>query len=257
MTTVFGIVGDPIAQARSPKVFNALFEASGIDAVMVPMHVTPDDFEGAVAGFRRMKNLGGLVITVPHKFAAAQLLSGSSHRVSIAGAANAIRPTENGWVGDLYDGEGFAIGIEANHGSVAGRRCAIVGAGGAGTAIALALIDRAAAEIRVWDLDQARAEALRERLAAYTTIPIVVGPPSISDDLAINASSAGMSPSDGLPFEPALLRQGALVCEAIMKPPKTRLLIEAEKLGHPIQEGRHMLDYQVSAIWDFFGLQPR
>lgn len=256
MTTVFGIVGDPIAQARSPEVFNALFQARGVDAVMVPMHVAPDDFEGALDGFRRTKNLGGLVITVPHKFAAAQILSHSSHRVAITGAANAIRPTESGWIGDLYDGEGFAIGVEAKHGSLAGRRCAIVGAGGAGTAIALALVDRAAAEIRIWDIDQRRAISLRERLMAYTTIPIAVGPPSISDDLAINASAAGMSPSDELPFEPACLRQGALVCEAIMKPPKTRLLVEAEKLGHPIQEGRHMLDCQVSAIWKFFGLQP-
>ncbi|WP_307960521.1 hypothetical protein U8C32_30885 (plasmid) [Sinorhizobium medicae] len=41
-----------------------------------------------------------------------------------------------------------------------------------------------------------------------------------------------------------------------MKPARTRLLMEAEKLGHPIQEGRHMLDYQVGAIREFFGLQP-
>lgn len=52
----------------------------------------------------------------------------------------------------------------------------------------------------------------------------------------------------------ASLKPGALVCEAIMKPPKTRLLVESEKLGHPIQEGRHMLDYQVNAIWEFLGL---
>lgn len=98
---------------------------------------------------------------------------------------------------------------------------------------------------------------MRERLAAaYAAIPIIVSPPSIGDDLAINATSAGMSPFDGLPFDLASLSRGALVCEAIMKPARTRLLMEAEKLGHPIQEGRHMLDYQVGAIREFFGLQP-
>ena len=254
MTTIFGIVGDPVAQVRSPEVFNTLFREKGIDAVMVPLHVTPDHFEGAVEGLRRIGNLGGLVITVPHKFAAARLVSDASHRVEIAGAANAIRPNDTGWAGDLYDGEGFAIGVEANHGSIAGKRCAIVGAGGAGTAIALSLIDRGAAEIRIWDVDTQRAHALQNRLAAFATIPVIVAPPSQLDDIAINASPAGMSPSDRLPFEPASLRRGALVCEAIMKPPRTRLLVEAEKLGHPIQEGRHMLDHQGGAIWRFFGL---
>ncbi|MCQ4630138.1 hypothetical protein GB927_008840 [Shinella sp. CPCC 100929] len=254
MTTIFGIVGDPIAQARSPEVFNALFRERGIDAVMVPMHVTTGDFEDALKGLRHMRNLGGLVITVPHKFAAARLLSDASHRAEIAHAANVIRPTKDGWAGDLYDGEGFAIGVEARHGPIAGRRCAIVGAGGAGTAIALSLIDRDAATIRIFDINQPLAERLSARLAAHTAVPITVGPPSALDDIAINASSAGMSPTDALPFDPAGLRPGALVCEAIMKPPKTRLLAEAENLGHPIQEGRHMLDYQVEAIWNFFRL---
>ncbi|QRI66634.1 hypothetical protein JQ506_25175 (plasmid) [Shinella sp. PSBB067] len=256
MTTIFGIVGDPIAQVRSPEVFNTLFRDRGIDAVMVPLLVTPGHFESAVEGLRRIGNLGGLVITVPHKFAAARLLSEASHRVAITGAANAIRPTDTGWAGDLYDGEGFAIGVEANHGSVAGKRCAIVGAGGAGTAIALSLIDRGVAGIRLWDVDTQRAYTLRNRLAAFTSIPVIVDQPSQLDDIAINASSAGMSASDRLPFEPASLRRGTLVCEAIMKPPRTPLLIEAEKLGHPTQEGRHMLDHQVNAIWDFFRLSP-
>ena len=254
MTTIFGIVGDPIAQARSPEVFNALFRERGIDAVMVPMHVTPGDFEDALKGLRHMRNLGGLVITVPHKFAAARLLSDASHRVEIAHAANVIRPTKDGWAGDLYDGEGFAIGVEAYHGSVAGMRCAIVGAGGAGTAIAHSLIDRGVLEIRIWDVDTQRAHALRDRLAALAPIPVVVDQPSRFDDIAINASSAGMSATDRLPFEPSNLRRGALVCEAIMKPSRTRLLMDAERLGHPIQEGRHMLDHQADAIWRFFGL---
>ena len=256
MTTIFGIVGDPVAQVRSPDVFNTLFRDRGIDAIMVPMHVTPDHFESAVEGLRRIGNLGGLVITVPHKFAAARLLSDASHRVRITGAANAIRPTDTGWAGDLYDGEGFAIGVEANHGSVAGKRCAIVGAGGAGTAIALSLIDRRVAEIRIWDVDRPRADALRDRLAAFASMPVIVEQPSQHDDIAINASSAGMSASDHLPFEPASLRRDTLICEAVMKPPKTRLLTIAESLGHPIQEGRHMLDHQVNAIWDFFRLSP-
>jgi len=256
VTNVFGIVGDPVEQARSPEVFNELFHAHRIDAVMVPLHVSSGDFQTALAGLLRVQNLGGLVITIPHKFAAASLLSSASHRAKVVGAANALRRTDDGWDGDLFDGEGFARGVEARHGPLAGQRCAIVGAGGAGAAIALALIDRSISELRIFDLDHARAASLEGRLAAYTGIPITVGPPTRSTDIAINASPAGMSPLDRLPFEPAILRSGALVCEVVMKPAKTNLLIEAERLGYPVHEGRHMLDFQVAAIWEFFGLQP-
>lgn len=254
MTTVFGIVGDPVAQARSPQVFNALFQSRGIDAVMVPMHVSADDFERTLAGLSGMKNLGGLVITVPHKFAAASMLSQRSHRVEIAGAANAMRWDGTGWVGDLFDGEGFANGVEAQHGQVEGQRCAVVGAGGAGTAISLALIDRHIRSLSIWDIDRSRADMLRNRLAAYTNIPITVAPPSQDIDIAINASPVGMDGLEGLPFDLSQLPPKALVCEAIMKPPKTQLLRDAERLGHPIQEGKHMLDFQVESLSRFFGL---
>jgi shikimate dehydrogenase len=255
MTAVFGIVGDPIAQARSPDVFNALFRERGVDAVMVPMHVVPGDFAAALAGIARIRNLGGLVITVPHKFAAAQLLAVPSYKVAIAGAANAIRLTDEGWAGDLFDGEGFARGVEARHGALAGRRCAIVGSGGAGTAIAIALAERGVREIRLWDIDPGRAVLLQQRLQSFTAVPVTIARPSKDDDIAINASYAGMAPADDLPFSPRDLQPGALICETIMKPPKTRLLVEAERLGHPIQEGCHMLDFQVGAIWEFFGLK--
>src|SRR3954470_24204386 len=121
MTQVFGIIGDPIAQVRSPEVFNGLFRERGVDAVMVPMHVGPDGLEGALNGLRAIGNLGGLLITVPHKPAAAALLRSCSERVRIAGVANALRPASGGWDGDLFDGEGFAIGLEARGFALAGK----------------------------------------------------------------------------------------------------------------------------------------
>jgi shikimate dehydrogenase len=63
-----------------------------------------------------------------------------------------------------------------------------------------------------------------------------------------------MDENDPIPFPLDRLRSGAVVADAIMKPTRTRLLREAEDHGHPIQEGRHMLDNQVDAIWLFFGL---
>ncbi len=254
MTAVFAIVGDPVAQVRSPEVFNRLFRERGIDAVMVPLHVPGDGLAAALAGLRAVANLRGVVVTVPHKPAAAEMLRSATRRVLMAGAANALRPVPGGWDGDLFDGEGFALGLEGRGFRVAGKRCAVVGAGGAGAAISLALAEREAASIAVWDLDTHKAQGLAARLASLTVAPVQVAKPDARTDLAVNATPLGMQPGDPVPIDVSSLSAGTLVAEAIMKPPLTRLLAAAVARGCAVQEGRHMLDNQVEAIWTFFGL---
>ncbi len=205
MTDLYGIIGDPVAQVRSPAVFNARFQAAGLDAVMVPMHVIGDRPGAAIAGLRAIENLAGLVITVPHKPAAARLLRSCSDRVRMAGAANVLRPVPDGWDGDLFDGEGFAIGLEANGFQLAGKRCALVGAGGAGAAIAVALITREIAELTIFDIDEGKTSDLVARLQRLGRCPVSMGRPGRATDLAINATPLGMEAGDPLPFEVAAL----------------------------------------------------
>jgi shikimate dehydrogenase len=182
------------------------------------------------------------------------LLRSGSEGVRITGAANALRPCVDGWEGDLFDGEGFAIGIEARGFHLGGKNCAVIGAGGAGAAIALALLERRVGSLSIWDVDHRKAAFLVERLSAISPVPVAVGEPGKDTDLAVNATPLGMSPDDPLPMAIDSLRTDALVAEAIMKPPMTRLLIEARRRGCEIQQGRHMLDNQVAAIWKFFEL---
>ena len=81
-----------------------------------------------------------------------------------------------------------------------------------------------------------------------------MAPPDAGTDVAVNATPLGMSADDALPFDVAVLRTQALVADAIMKPPMTSLLHAAVAHGCCIQEGRHMLDNQVEAMWRYFGL---
>src|SRR6218665_3568961 len=73
-TRLFAIVGDPIAQARSPSVFNALFAARGANAVLVPMQVPASQLRCAIGGLKCIANLDGIVVTVPHKVSVVELL---------------------------------------------------------------------------------------------------------------------------------------------------------------------------------------
>src|SRR5690606_22300883 len=72
-TRLYAIIADPVAQVKTPEVLNDYFRRNELDAVLVPMHVGADGLEDAFAAFRRMKNLGGVIVTVPHKTTSAAL----------------------------------------------------------------------------------------------------------------------------------------------------------------------------------------
>jgi hypothetical protein len=64
---VLGIVGHPIAQVRAPEVWTGLFQSHGINMICVPFHVLPEHLASFFAGLRAMKNLAGMIVTIPHK----------------------------------------------------------------------------------------------------------------------------------------------------------------------------------------------
>ncbi len=254
-TRLYAIMGDPVAQVRAPMVFNPLLAAAGIDACMVALRVEPAHLAEALAGLRRIANLGGLIVTVPHKMAILPLLADLGPEARRAGAVNVVKPRpDGGWIGEMVDGVGFADGVKAAGHDVAGRRILLVGAGGAGSAIAFPLVDRGARELAIYDVDAVRAAALAERVrAAGGTAQAAARPDPAGFDIAINASPIGMAADDPLPFDPDRLAPGAVVAEVIMKPRETRLIAEARRRGHPVVLGERMLDYQAPAVARFFG----
>lgn len=260
-TRLYGIVGDPIAQVRSPQLFNAHFAERGIDAVFLPIHVRPADVAAFFAGCEALANLDGLVITIPHKAAFAALMGELGPNARRVGAVNTIRRVAPGrWEGELFDGIGFVEGLRGRGFDPAGQAFLIYGAGGAGAAITGALLDTRPSRIAVTDPLPGRAAALSQKLhAAVPGFAVEVVGPEVDPaafDVVVNATPLGMQADDPLSVDPARLRPGTLVAEAIMKPPVTRLLREAEKRGCRIQPGAPMLDCQFGPMLDYFGL-PR
>lgn len=252
-TRLYVIMGHPVGQVRSPLVFNARFADAGRDAVMVPVEAAPDQFRAVLDGLLAVANLGGVVATVPHKQAAAAASARRSGRVELLGAANVLRPTAAGWESDLFDGVGFVNGLRTHGHRPEGRIAAVLGAGGAGLAISEALLS-AGASVTLSDKDSDRAAAGIARLAERFGDAVQEGRPAQSHDLVVNATPVGMNGDTRIPIDLDALQPGALVADAIMKPPVTPLLQEASRRGHPTIEGRHMLDGQAQAIWDFLGM---
>ena len=131
-TLVMLIIGDPIAQVKSPALLTERFAAREVNAVCVPGHVRSADIPAFMAGLRAIANAPGLVITVPHKQAAMGYCDVLTERARYAQSVNVMRRTAAGWVGDNTDGQGYCRGIAAAGGTIAGKRVLLVGAGGAG-----------------------------------------------------------------------------------------------------------------------------
>jgi shikimate dehydrogenase len=258
-TRLFGIVGHPIAHVRVPMAFNERFERDGVDCVSLPFHARPENFAQWVAGLRVMENLEGFVVTAPHKKAMAHLCDQLVGEGKLVGAVNIVRREKDGrLVGDLFDGRGFVNGLLAHGHPLAGKRAFVMGAGGAGNAVAFALARAGVAALTIHNRTQARAEDLTARLRrAYPQCDVRVGSRDArGHDISVNTTTLGLEPGDTLPFEVEQLPRSMLIAEVIMKPERTALIERARALGHPTQEGRHMLDYQVDLIIDFLGLHP-
>ena len=257
-TRVVGIIADPIAQVRTPRVFNALMSQYGCDAVMVPLHVPPAALDTFMAGADAIRNLAGLVVTVPHKEAVLRFCDVLTPAAEWVRAVNVIRfdPADGRHIGTNTDGEGFMAGLQACGRSVDGKRAYIAGAGGAAKAVAAALLDHGATALGIHNRTAGRAVELVERLRSqYADRDIHVASDEPEDyGLAVNATSLGLQPSDPLPFRVHRLASSAVVAEVVMSFDITPLLSAARDRGLAVHLGSRMLDGQIASMARFLGL---
>jgi shikimate dehydrogenase len=254
-TRLFGIVGDPIEQVKSPLVFNPRFKSAGVNAVLVPLNVLPDRFEATLRGLMALGNLDGLIVTVPYKACALTLVDEVKPTGRMIGAINAMRREADGrWTGDMFDGRGLVRGLAEDGLSVAGRRVMLIGAGGAGSAVAFAFADAGAAALTLHDIDGAKAAGLAARLTeAFPGCETRVGTPvAARHEVIVNATPIGMAPGDGLPARLGTLDAAQLVIDVIAKPEVTPFLAEARARGCRTVGGKAMLAGQVPELEKFF-----
>lgn len=251
-TRVVFIVGDPIAQVKSPAGVTALMRERGADAICVPAHVRGDDLADFVRLAGRMPNVDGILVTVPHKLAALPLCATLAARARSIGAANMLRKVPSGWHGDMCDGEAFVAALRAAGARLAGQRALLVGAGGAGAAIAHALVDAGVAELAVHDADAVRRDALLLRLRGYGGVPVRAGSDDPDGfDVACNATPMGMRDGDPLPIRVDRLAAGAVVGDVVTVPTVPPLVARARARGLSASTGSDMFEQVKLSIVDF------
>lgn len=241
-TRLHYIVGDPIAQVKSPAGVTQAFADRGRDAVCVPAHVPPAHLADWVCGASLAQNVDGIIVTVPHKFACTDLCATTSDRAAFLHTVNTMRRNaDGGWHGDMFDGLGFVTALQEKGCQPAGKKALLVGAGGAGSAIAHALVMAGVSELAIHDPDDRRRGSLVDRLAGLGKCPVVHGSADPSGfDLVLNATPVGMKAGDPYPLDVSKLRPNMFCGCVITVPAVTPFIAAARERGCGTMTGTDM-----------------
>ncbi|HSC98354.1 MAG TPA: shikimate dehydrogenase [Casimicrobiaceae bacterium] len=256
MTTIIAHLGYPTEAFKAPMIYNPWFESRGIDAVVVPIGVKPEDYPTALRLIFKFTNVRGALVTMPHKVTTAGLVDEVSLTAKVAGACNAILPRPDGTLlGEQFDGAGFVHGLRRKGLRLQGARVLVSGNGGVGSAIAASLAGAGVAQMALYDRNDASSQALAARLREHYPELVVSTGSNDPDgfDLIVNGTPLGMRPDDPLPFDVGRIGPRTFVGEVVMKQTITPLLAAAQAKGCAIQVGTDMLFEMIPEYLEFFG----
>ena len=263
-----GLIGTGVGPSLTPAMHMAEGRAFGLDYSYRPIDlaaagISPDRI-GEVLSWARALGFDAVNVTHPCKQLVMAHLDHVDPVAATLGAANTVLFTDNGDVGYNTDTTGFAHGFTEGLPNADLADVVLVGAGGAGTAVADALLRLGAAHLTVVDLDVDRAGALAHDLATRHPLPSVDAAafdklPALLPESSgvVHATPTGMAEHPGIAFDAALLRPDLWVADIVYRPLDTALLQAARAVGAPTLDGGHMAVYQaVDAFALITGLHP-
>jgi shikimate dehydrogenase len=223
------------------------YRALGLAFTYVPFAIT--DLPGAITGMRAL-GIRGFGVSQPYKRDVIALVDALEPTAARIGAVNTVVNTDGRLVGYNTDWLGAMRALEEVR-ELRGARVLLVGAGGAGRAIAFGLHDRGAV-VTIANRDRGRAGAL----AAETNASVAgldEGARAGDYDVVINATSVGQADTTAAsPIETAGLHQGQLVMDIVTKPVRTPLLEAAKARGATTLHGGRMLLHQAASQFELY-----
>lgn len=261
-----GLIGERIQASRSPRLHEQEASELGIryfyqliDLQRLGVDVTglPRLLEAA-----QLMGFTGVNITHPCKQAVVPLLDDLSDDAAAIGAVNTVVFAGGKLVGHNTDCWGFAESFKRGLTGAPRNKVVLVGAGGAGAAVAFAALNLDVARLAIYDLDAARAMRLASRLGSRFGLQRVAVVADLAAEIAeadglVQATPVGMQGHPGLPFPAELLRAKLWIAEVVYFPIETELLKHARRLGCRTLDGGGMAVFQAAeALRLFTGLTP-
>ena len=254
-TRLYGLLGSPVSHSLSPFIHNEGFRRLSLNARYLAFPVEGKDLESTLFALRKMR-VGGLNLTMPLKEAVLPLCDSLSKEARLSSSVNTLIFSETGeMTGSSTDGIGFFRALEAENGSVKGKRLCLMGLGGAGKAILSRAVYTELSEIRLLQRASSieKNRAFIEKVEQETGKSIFLG--SYKENLAefleesdilVNSTNVGMNSETSLIPDAKLLHKGLFVADCIYHPLETKLLTQAKKEGLHYMNGLPMLFYQAA-----------
>jgi shikimate dehydrogenase len=256
-----GLIGAGIQQSRTPAMHEREGAAQGLGYVyrLIDLDALKLDngaLEELLTAAQRM-SFTGLNITFPAKQAIIPLLDELSPEASGIGAVNTVVLKDGKRVGHNTDCLGFAEGFRRGMRDAKRDRVVQMGAGGAGAAVAHALLLEGVQQLSIFDVEPARAQALADNLNQhFPGQPAQAGSDLLTAlaeaDGLVNTTPMGMAKLPGMPVPKAALRPALWVAEIVYFPLETELLREARALGCRTLDGGTMAVFQAVKAFELF-----
>lgn len=254
-----GVIGYPLTHSTSPAIFQAAFDAAGIDAGYEAWPTETEQLEGRINALRGDEMLGANV-TIPHKEAVVPLLDRLDPQAELVGAVNTIVHDSGDLIGYNTDVAGFGRALREDAGFDAkGKHVVVLGAGGAARAVVLSLIESRAATILLTGRTPRRLTAVVNDLRGQTSAGITLSWAYWLDgsflvslpkaDLVVNCTPVGTRGSDAADesiLDTDYIPADGTVFDLVYNPAETPLLKAAKEKGAKAVSGLGMLVYQAA-----------
>ncbi len=249
------VIGDPIAQSKSPLIHGFWLKALGIEGDYHRRHVTPDDLAAYIGERRADTGWRGCNVTIPHKVAVMDLVDDPGNIRGTIGAMNTIvRQPDGALIGTNTDAAGFYAPLAEL--DLEGAPVVVVGAGGAARAVLFALARAGVGPVTILNRSPLKAMGLLATFGLKGEVaPLDASLPPAA--LLVNASSLGMTGQPPLDLDLSPLPKDAIVYELVYAPLQTGLLKAAALRGLETVDGLDMLIGQAALAFElFFGAPP-
>jgi shikimate dehydrogenase len=253
------VIGNPIDHSLSPRLHNYWFKENNIDAAYEKKEIKENDIEGIISEMRNGK-IDGINVTVPFKKSVIPFLDELDNLAKKTQSVNTIYKDKNKVIGTNTDILGFKLSLSSTKflslkikNEVKGKKILILGAGGVTSSIIFALEQMEASTIMLSNRTKEKAENLKK---LFPQLELVEWGNIKNFDIIINATSLGLKESDKIPINYDQIGSGKLFYDVIYNPSKTNFLLEAEKRGHQIKNGKMMFVYQAQEAFRRWTIAP-
>lgn len=249
----FAVIGDPIAQSKSPEMHSTWFNLDGFDASYIPIRVKPEDLEKAINSLNLL-GVSGFNVTIPHKTTIIPFLDEIDETAKLMGAVNTVVRLKNGHLkGYNTDGDGFVRSLEEKVGNDFRKQPVLmIGAGGAARGIAFALKNQGYDDITITNRTTSKAQDLIDALGSGKVITNDEASQTLDEyKIIIQTTSAGMSYGEfSLPFSIDRLSKDAIAADIVYNPLMTPFLQHAKEIGATVVTGVGMFVHQGAIAYE-------